>query len=80
MSTAFSGIVGAIFALNWSSAEEAGNATSWILPFTSGGFLYIALVNIVPDLLKEKRLGQSINQMLSMLFGVFVIYAFNFFF
>lgn len=30
------------------------NATAWILPFTSGGFLYIALVNVVPDLLEEK--------------------------
>lgn len=32
------------------------NATSWILPFTSGGFLYIALVNVVPDLLEESSL------------------------
>ena len=26
-----------------------------ILPFTSGGFIYIALVTIVPELLEEKR-------------------------
>lgn len=26
---------------------------AWILPFTSGGFLYIALVNVLPDLLEE---------------------------
>lgn len=32
------------------------NATAWILPFTSGGFLYIALVNVVPDLLEESSL------------------------
>ena len=32
------------------------NTTSWILPFTSGGFLYIALVNVVPDLLQENNL------------------------
>lgn len=32
---------------------SAENATAWILPFTSGGFLYIALVNVVPDLLEE---------------------------
>lgn len=29
------------------------HSTAWILPFTSGGFLYIALVNVVPDLLEE---------------------------
>lgn len=80
LTTAFSGIIGAIFALNWSSAEEAGNATCWILPFTSGGFLYIALVNIVPDLLKETDPRQSLRQTLSLLFGIFVIYAFNFLF
>lgn len=31
-----------------------GSCTFWILPFTSGGFLNIALVNVLPDLLKEK--------------------------
>ena len=30
-----------------------GNATAWVLPFTAGGFLYIALVTVVPDLMKE---------------------------
>ena len=32
-----------------------GDSTAWVLPFTSGGFIYIALVTIVPDLLKETR-------------------------
>lgn len=32
------------------------SATAWILPFTSGGFLYIALVNVVPDLLEESSI------------------------
>ena len=31
----------------------AGDAVAWILPFTSGGFIYIALVSVVPDLIKE---------------------------
>lgn len=34
----------------------AEDATAWILPFTAGGFLYIALVNVVPDLLEESSL------------------------
>ena len=33
-----------------------GDASAWVLPFTSGGFIYIALVTIVPDLLKENDL------------------------
>lgn len=36
-------------------------ATAWILPFTSGGFLYIALVNVVPDLLEESSLRYSLS-------------------
>jgi len=28
----------------------------WVLPFPSGGFLYVALVKTVPDLLKENNL------------------------
>ena len=37
------------------TAEQAGERTAWILGFTSGGFLYIALVTVVPDLLQEKH-------------------------
>lgn len=37
------------------------HATAWILPFTSGGFLYIALVNVVPDLLEESSLRYSLH-------------------
>ena len=43
---------GAITAL---TAEQAGERTALILGFTSGGFLYIALVTVVPDLLQEKH-------------------------
>ena len=50
--TATGGVFGAITAL---TAEQAGERTAWILAFTSGGFLYIALVTVVPDLLQEKH-------------------------
>lgn len=36
------------------SAPTAEETVAWILPFTSGGFLYIALVNVLPDLLEEE--------------------------
>lgn len=32
-----------------------GDQTAWILPFSSGGFIYIAMVTIIPELLEEKR-------------------------
>lgn len=51
--TASGGLLGAFTALMCESAEEAGDKTSAILPFTAGGFIYIALVTVVPELLKE---------------------------
>lgn len=45
--------MGAAVALYCESAESAGDRTRAILPFTAGGFIYIALVSVVPDLLKE---------------------------
>lgn len=43
------------------SFPPAEYGTAWILPFTSGGFLYIALVNVVPDLLEESSLRYFIH-------------------
>jgi zinc transporter 13 len=78
--TAFSGIIGAVFALAYSSAEKAGDATCWILPFTSGGFLYIALANIVPEILAEKSPVQSVKQLASFYLGISIIYILKVFF
>ncbi|RUS81964.1 hypothetical protein EGW08_010279, partial [Elysia chlorotica] len=44
--------------------------TAWILPFTSGGFMYIALVTVVPDLLEEKHGWESVKQVLCICLGV----------
>lgn len=55
IATASIGIMGAIFTLTASSLDSVDQKTSWILPFTCGGFLNIALVTILPDLLQEKN-------------------------
>lgn len=39
--------------LTTSSSFPTGEPVVWTLPFTSGGFLYIALVSVLPDLLEE---------------------------
>lgn len=54
--TATGGVVGAMTALLSESAQSAEERTLWVLPFTSGGFLYIALVTVVPDLLAERHI------------------------
>ncbi|XP_054469172.1 zinc transporter ZIP13 [Anoplopoma fimbria] len=71
--TALVGVLGACFALCAQSPKGTENATAWILPFTSGGFLYIALVNVVPDLLAESNLRQSLLQILLIFCGVAVM-------
>uniref|UniRef100_A0A8C2Q9B0 Zinc transporter ZIP13 n=1 Tax=Cyprinus carpio TaxID=7962 RepID=A0A8C2Q9B0_CYPCA len=73
LSTALGGVLGACFALCSQSQHGAEDATAWILPFTSGGFLYIALVNVVPDLLQETNPRNSFLQVLLLLCGIAVM-------
>uniref|UniRef100_A0A8C6TU58 Zinc transporter SLC39A7 n=1 Tax=Neogobius melanostomus TaxID=47308 RepID=A0A8C6TU58_9GOBI len=53
-------------------AEGVGaTATAWILPFTAGGFVYIATVTVLPELLAGRSsFGQSLLEILALLFGV----------
>ncbi|KAM6943460.1 zinc transporter ZIP13 isoform 2-T2 [Xenentodon cancila] len=73
LSTALVGILGACFALCVESPKGTANASCWILPFTAGGFLYIALVNVVPDLLQESSLRHSLQQILLIFCGVAIM-------
>ncbi|CAI9718686.1 zinc transporter ZIP13-like [Octopus vulgaris] len=68
--TASGGLLGTITALSADSIEEAGMKTAWILPFTSGGFIYIALVSIVPELVEETEPKQSAKQIICIIAGI----------
>lgn len=70
--TASGGIFGAMSAVLFSGGE-VGAKTSWILPFTAGGFLHIGLVTILPELLKEPNPKESIKQLFSLLLGIAVM-------
>ncbi|KAM5317822.1 zinc transporter ZIP13 isoform 1-T1 [Glossophaga mutica] len=58
------------------TAEET---VAWVLPFTSGGFLYIALVNVLPDLLEEDDPWHSLQQVLLLCAGILVMVLFSLF-
>ncbi|XP_032975331.1 LOW QUALITY PROTEIN: zinc transporter ZIP13 [Rhinolophus ferrumequinum] len=58
------------------AAEET---VACILPFTSGGFLYIALVNVLPDLLEEDDPWHSLQQVLLLCMGIVVMVLFSLF-
>ncbi|XP_062507903.1 zinc transporter ZIP13-like [Corticium candelabrum] len=70
MATASGGIVGALAGL---IADEATDSTAWILPFTAGGFIYIAMVTIIPQLIKEQDPMQSVRQLGAILTGIIVM-------
>jgi zinc transporter ZupT len=66
-------VIGAVTA--FLCAEFAGKQVTWILPFTSGGFIYIALCQVVPDILnKDTLLKESVLQMVLILSAVFIMH------
>ncbi len=68
--TASGGLVGVMVGL---SAEQMGHCTTWMLPFTAGGFLYIAMVSIIPELLEQD--GHSLRQLFGVFAGIVVMAA-----
>jgi zinc transporter 7 len=48
-------------------------ATMWILPFTAGGFIYIATVSVIPELLADTKFWQSVKEIVALLFGVYMM-------
>ena len=70
MSTALVGVLGALLALKIESSENLENTLMYILPFTAGGFLNIALVSLVPDLMQEKQPLSALYQLLCVIAGI----------
>lgn len=65
--TALGALAGNVIALLGSSGE----ASPWVLPFTAGGFIYIASVSVLPELLEDStKLGQSLKEISALLAGV----------
>jgi len=55
-------------------AEGAGDAaTTWILPFTAGGFIYIATVSVIPELLEDSKPWQSLKEIAALLVGIYMM-------
>lgn len=51
--------------------EGVGASTTlWVLPFTAGGFIYIATVSVIPELLENTKLWQSLMEMVAMGVGI----------
>ncbi|MFH4977459.1 hypothetical protein AB6A40_004168, partial [Gnathostoma spinigerum] len=71
LATSVGGIAGACFALFLHSNNSMlSDSACWILPFTAGGFLNIALAQILPELMQETDRRQNLLQLFSFLSGV----------
>lgn len=79
LSTALGGLLGACFAICTQSPKGVEETVAWVLPFTSGGFLYIALVSVLPDLLEEHDLWRSVQQVVLLGAGIVVMVLFSLF-
>lgn len=63
--TALAGVIVGYFMIN--SFE---NVTSFLLPFAAGGFIYIAMSDLIPELHKEPKLSKSIINFLIFALGI----------
>ena len=50
--------------------DSLSGSSSFILPFTAGGFIYIATVHVIPELLEGSSFKQSVMEILALLAGV----------
>uniref|UniRef100_A0A6B2L788 Uncharacterized protein n=1 Tax=Arcella intermedia TaxID=1963864 RepID=A0A6B2L788_9EUKA len=64
--TAVGALVGAMFGLLVGQSESS----AWIIPFTAGGFIYLATADVIPQLFEKTDFTQSLKEVLSMIIGV----------
>ena len=69
--TALGALTGTILSLSAVEMDEAAN--SWILPFTSGGFIYVATVSVIPELLESSSFWQSLYEIAAFALGVAIM-------
>lgn len=70
LTTAVGALAGNVLALLGTSETSS----PWILPFTAGGFIYIATVSVLPELLEHStKLGQSLKEICALLVGVLMM-------
>lgn len=71
LTTAVGALTGTVISLVAKGIDSA--ATQWILPFTAGGFIYIATVSVIPELLEDTKFWQSVKEIAALLLGVYMM-------
>ncbi len=70
--SALTAVLGAVAAVAMSAFVE--NAAFFLLPFTAGGFIYIAGSDLIPELKKCIPVRESLLQLVAMLCGISVMF------
>ena len=76
--SALMAVAGAVLAFYFASTIT--NFTQWLVPIAAGGFIYIAAVDLLPELHQTKRFDKAMVQLCAFLTGIFVIWAVTKFF
>lgn len=66
--SALAAILGLIIALIFGNIAET--FMLWVIPISAGGFIYIAVADLIPELQKTKDLKYSVLQMTTVLLGI----------
>lgn len=73
--TALTAILGSAAAVMIGS--RVNDFSDMIVPFTAGGFIYIATADLIPEMKKETAAHKSLYQLISIIIGVLIMLAFK---
>jgi len=68
-------LLGTFFGLVFSGTDADSKVVSWIIPFTAGGFIYVATVNVLPELLTKSSFKMLLLEFGAMIAGVACMYV-----
>jgi len=70
--TALTAVLGAAAAIIFSA--RIGGFSEFIIPFTAGGFIYIATADLLPEIKKEPVLSRSLLQLIFIIAGIALMF------
>jgi zinc and cadmium transporter len=71
--SALTSILGLVIVFTFGNIFE--NVVMWFLPIAGGGFIYIAIADLIPELHKTKEMKHSVIQLLIILIGILSMVA-----
>lgn len=66
-------VAGTIISLIVGGVSE--ETMSYILPLAAGGFIYIAIADLIPEMHKNRKISHSLVQIIMIIIGVLAMYA-----